>query len=259
MLSKIRHSLYRSGYYNRTSSGDSGATPKLPGFVRFIVKVWDVLCVLRGLYFDKRFDRKHNVDTSGAIYLRELEIDSDNVNQGELYDAFPYGSFLQLVKCLPLDVTEYTFVDFGSGKGRVLLSASDRPFASIIGVEFSKQLHDVAVTNITSYRNARQKCFNLKSTCMDAIDFSIPKGKCILFFFSPFQGHVLEQVICNVKKSYIEDPRHMMILFVTDPGTHPVPMHVVEAQGVFAVVEEGLFPFDFARRYPLSYVILEAE
>ena len=94
---------------------------------------------------------------------------------------------------------------------------------------------------------------------MDAIDFSVPKGKCVLFFFSPFKGHVLERVIDHLKESYIENPRHMLILFATDPSTHPIPMHIFDESGVFPVVEEGLFPFDPARRYPLSYVIFEAK
>ena len=128
-----------------------------------------------------------------------------------------------------------------------MFTASDHPFASIIGVEFSKQLHDVALANIASYKSARQKCFNIQSICMDAIDFSVPKGKCVLFFFSPFKGHVLERVIDHLKESYIENPRHMLILFATDPSTHPIPMHIFEGLSVFPVVEEGLFPFDLAR------------
>jgi hypothetical protein len=35
---------------------------------------------LVGLYFDKKFDRKYNVDTCGSIHLQELTIDSNNVN-----------------------------------------------------------------------------------------------------------------------------------------------------------------------------------
>jgi len=57
---------------------------------------------------------------------------------------------------LPHDVSSHSFVDYGSGKGRVLLVASDYAFKKIVGVEFSKVLNDVAVANIATYRSSKQ-------------------------------------------------------------------------------------------------------
>ena len=75
--------------------------------------------VLLGVYVDRRFDRKHGVDTSGAITLGELAIESDSLECGELYDPFPVRSIKRLMNRLPaIDHREHTFVDFGSGKGR---------------------------------------------------------------------------------------------------------------------------------------------
>jgi hypothetical protein len=46
---------------------------------------------------------------------------------------------------------DFTFIDLGSGKGRVLLMASDYPFKRIIGVEFMPELQRVAQENIRKY------------------------------------------------------------------------------------------------------------
>jgi len=50
---------------------------------------------------------------------------------------------------------DFTFVDLGSGKGRVLLMASHYPFKRIIGVEFIPELHQVAQENIRKYTEQR--------------------------------------------------------------------------------------------------------
>jgi cyclopropane fatty-acyl-phospholipid synthase-like methyltransferase len=49
---------------------------------------------------------------------------------------------------LKIDAARFTFLDFGSGKGRVMLIAAGSPFKSVIGVELSKQLHEIARKNI---------------------------------------------------------------------------------------------------------------
>jgi tRNA1(Val) A37 N6-methylase TrmN6 len=43
------------------------------------------------------------------------------------------------------DLRDYTFIDFGSGKGRALLMAADLQFKSLIGIELRKELHDKAL------------------------------------------------------------------------------------------------------------------
>ncbi len=49
---------------------------------------------------------------------------------------------------------DFTFIDLGSGKGRVLLMASEYPFQKIIGVEFMPELHRAAQKNIAGYSHA---------------------------------------------------------------------------------------------------------
>ena len=41
----------------------------------------------------------------------------------------------------------FTFVDFGAGKGRVLMMACEYPFKQVIGVELSRKLHATASRN----------------------------------------------------------------------------------------------------------------
>jgi len=45
------------------------------------------------------------------------------------------------MQAMPIDLSKFTFIDLGAGKGRALLMASDYLFQKIIGVEFMPELH----------------------------------------------------------------------------------------------------------------------
>ena len=52
-------------------------------------------------------------------------------------------------------LSRLSFVDYGAGKGRVLLLASQHPFAAIGGIEFAEELHDDATMNIAQFPRSR--------------------------------------------------------------------------------------------------------
>ena len=64
------------------------------------------------------------------------------------YAPTPSAHFRLLLRDLPRDVSEYTFVDFGSGNGRVLILAAQQSFKATLGVEFSPELHRMATENL---------------------------------------------------------------------------------------------------------------
>ena len=95
-------------------------------------------------YLDRRLDREFLLDTSGHMELADLDIDSDNKEFSSHYEPTPVRILRSIFSNLPDDLSEFIFIDFGSGKGRTLLVSSDYNFKRIIGVEFSKELHPIA-------------------------------------------------------------------------------------------------------------------
>lgn len=163
---------------------------------------------------DRKFDRKFGVNTSGIIRLYQYrDINADQKETGIHYEPTPVPALNLMLKALAIDHSKYTFVDFGSGKGRVLLLASEYPYREIIGVEFSQTLHNIAENNIKAWKNPKQKCFTLKSICMDARDFKLPNDPLILFFFTPFKPNVITKVVANIQESLKDNPRAVQILF----------------------------------------------
>src|SRR5712691_7133679 len=49
--------------------------------------------------------------------------------------------FEEMLASIKIDFRNFTFIDLGSGKGRVLLLASDYPFRQIVGVELLPALN----------------------------------------------------------------------------------------------------------------------
>src|SRR5260370_10751518 len=88
---------------------------------------------------------------------------------------------------------EYTFVDFGSGKGRMLLIAAQCGFRRMCGLELRKELHDQACRNFRQCHNVETCSF--ESLNMDAADYECPNEKLVLFFFNPFASEVMAKVL----------------------------------------------------------------
>ena len=133
--------------------------------------------VLRNVVGEARcrvFDWRHGVRTCGGAKLADLTIVGNNTDHGlGYYPSHPKFLF-EVLGSLNIDYPSYTFVDVGSGKGRVLLVASEFPFFEVVGVEFATEMHEIACRNIQRYRSKTQKCKNVKSVNLDAIEYELP-------------------------------------------------------------------------------------
>lgn len=151
---------------------------------------------------DRRRERPFGVHTGGGVALDQLAIDSDNRGLGFPYVASPGLVVETLLHNTTDDLSRFTFVDFGSGKGRVLLMASHHPFHAVIGVEFSPELHRIAEDNIRRYTSPAQRCRDIRSVCADAATFDLPQGDCVLYFNNPFAEPVFTRVLDNVRAAH---------------------------------------------------------
>ncbi len=162
---------------------------------------------------DRRFDRRFRVDTCGFVSTDNLGVGVTERDAAFYYEPSPVSVVRSLLKSLPADHSRCTFVDFGSGKGRVLLLASEYEYRQIVGVEFSPCLHKIAEKNLAVWSSPRQRCFNVKSVCMDACDYELPSDPLVLFFFTPFRPPVANRVIERLQESLAKSPRSVRILY----------------------------------------------
>ena len=152
----------------------------------FVVRIgeflWESLPAhRRRRYGDAEYDWDHRVNTTSAtVGWRERLL--GQFHSG--YQPTEPALFKEMMSSLEINFPEFTFIDMGSGKGRVLLMAADYPFRRILGVELFPALHRVAQENLTAYASVSQQCFALEAVCGDAREFIFPDENNMLYLFN---------------------------------------------------------------------------
>jgi SAM-dependent methyltransferase len=111
------------------------------------------------------------------------------------------------------------FVDFGCGKGRVLLAAAAYPFRRIVGIEFSPELCTICRRNISSFRQRYRSHIEIDVIQSDATKYNIGHDESVFFFFNPFECGLMKEVLHNIQSSAEISPRKIWII-VNKPHEH---------------------------------------
>lgn len=164
----------------------------------------------RRRYGDVEYDWDHRVDTTSATVGWRDRLLGKFLSP---YQATEPALFREMLESLKIDFSEFTFVDLGSGKGRVLLMAADFPFRRIVGVELLPGLHRVAQGNISKYKSDSQRCFAVEAVCGDAREFAFPPEPTVLYLFNPLPEAGLVEVVARLEQSLGENPRPVYVLY----------------------------------------------
>jgi SAM-dependent methyltransferase len=165
------------------------------------------------LWLDRQFDRRFGTETSGRVELDSLTVLGENRARGVYFESTPTALFRFFLSNITVDHAKFTFVDLGSGKGRTLLMASDYPFKRIVGVEFSRELHERALANIAVYRSASQSCIDIRSVNADATSFEFPATPLFVYAYNPFDEQVMTAVLRNLLQSLAQSPRETVLMY----------------------------------------------
>lgn len=179
-----------------------GRALRLHRKIRRSLRLRGVLGTARSAHFlaaHAAFDLIYGVDTGG--------------HYGNEYEATRVSLFRQMIGASDIEPHCYTFIDYGSGKGRVLLLASQLPFRRVVGVEYSPALHQIAEQNLHVVRLAKRRSGPVESVCVDAVRFHIPEEPVVLYFFNPFARQVMESVRDNLVRSYGGNPRSIVVIY----------------------------------------------
>ena len=161
----------------------------------------------------RKWDRRHDVDTAGSIQLAALDVVGPHRSNGNEAVCTSPKTFDFIMKSLPQDLQGHTFIDIGSGKSRTLLLASRYPFAEIIGVEFARELVEIARSNIERFRDPSQKCRALSVVEADAAAYEFPDAPLVVYFYNPFTKDVFDIVLKNLVSSLERRPRNCLIVY----------------------------------------------
>lgn len=141
---------------------------------------------------DDDFDRKYGVETSKTVQI--VPTDSPNFSHGTRYSPAGEAVIRWCIENCGMPLNQTTFVDLGSGKGRVLIVAAMYPFKRIIGVEYSPELSVICRNNVQKL-SMTEKCEVIVG---DAADFKFPDGNLLVFLYNPFDSVILNRVLNNL-------------------------------------------------------------
>jgi SAM-dependent methyltransferase len=158
-------------------------------------------------------ERKYNLNSIGLDKLRTLSLKGDNLVHSSIYQACNYYILENGFNYLKSINENNNIVDFGCGKGRVLVVAAYFEFKNITGIDFAKALCILAEQNIQRtkllYPSAK---FNV--VCDDVVNYKIKKEQNVFFFFNPFDEVVMLEVVKNILTSLKERSRKVYIMYV---------------------------------------------
>ena len=176
-----------------------------------------ILMFFHETVLDRGFEQLVFLPTRGTIPLKELTIQSLMRLSGHDYRPSPCKVFEWALSPLADTLKRRTFVDMGSGRGRVLLLAAKYDFDKVIGVEFAEELFNDCQMNIAQYPRSRMKCRDVECVLEDAAHFQIPDQNLVFYFFKPFDPVMLEEVLARIARSYEQRQRPMHLVFVDPP------------------------------------------
>jgi len=181
------------------------------------------------------FDKKYGVDTDGIVQPWNIGTDSPNLAYSTRYMPMDIALLERVIGRLHIRVDDYTFIDIGSGKGRALMVAARRPFRAVVGVEFGRELHDVAEANLRRF-SAHPDCLcrDLRAMCVDAALFPFPAGPLVLCLINPFDPPVFERFLDNLERALRAAPRPVQLLHV-----NPVWPGLLQKRAWLEHVESG--------------------
>jgi predicted RNA methylase len=134
------------------------------------------------------FDIATGCDTSGMIHHRRLGPEATD------YQPVDPDVFRATMACVIAhagdDLSEFTFVDLGCGKGRALLLAEEYEFRKIVGVDFVKHLAEIASRNAATLGSER-----ITVVHGDVREFDFPSGPLVVFLYNPFSARITRGVM----------------------------------------------------------------
>jgi len=160
---------------------------------------------------EREFDELYGVNTFQEG-INGADVTGDNFDGRYHYLASTVAKFRRMLDQLRVRYEDFTFIDLGSGKGRTILLAGERPFRRVIGVEYSHAYHAIALQNIKKY--PLKKAGSLESVTNDVATYEFPAGNLIVYNYNSFAEPVLTRVLENINRAAREQPRQIYMVFL---------------------------------------------
>ena len=154
----------------------------------------------------KAFDKEYGIDTASPVTLKKLVIPYESKEFSEPYYPTNLAVLDNVFSSIP-DIQNSKLLDVGCGKGRVLIKGFLNNMKSVTGIEFSSELCEICVHNISAIETLTSHKTHTKVLNMDILDYDFDERFDIIFMFNPFNhvvvNHVLEKIVAQKEQIYL--------------------------------------------------------
>lgn len=198
--SQMRNSLFYKVFCRRTVKKFLERIP----FVRRIYSGWNKV---------HPFDVHYGTDTSGYVPVEKLTTDAALRKQINSFASSQPTIARKAFASIP-NPHEYSFIDFGCGKGRVAVIASEYSFKQIIGLELSSDLARVAQANGGIVKTRFPDRAPIKIVECNALKYSLPSGKLVIYLCHSFNRELLAELINLLESGLVSETiEHLFFIY----------------------------------------------
>lgn len=159
------------------------------------------------------FDRRYNVSTGGVVSWHKLRTGSSSDGYSTNYSPTP-PSVVRVILSRFSDVHDFSFVDIGCGKGRVLIIATEFPFKAAIGIEKIPELYKAACENARIVRQSHPERPEIQLVLGEATNFVWPPGNLVIYLFHPFWKPVMASMVKKIEGALKAEKRQLWVVYV---------------------------------------------
>jgi hypothetical protein len=209
-------------------------------------------------FLGSQWDREFGVETSGQIDLLDVEVVGLNKDGGYSSVSTSPSAYAFLARFFPADWKRFTFVDIGSGKGRVLVLAAMQGFDTIMGIEFAPLISQIARQNLVHISQVKRFKWSILNA--DATTVDLPSDVPLLIYcFNPFKAEIWEKFILVLLKARDANKNPVcLILSGTIPETLSDAAAVITRSARFKERAQGVTPFFMDAYAPYHYRIFDS-
>jgi 2-polyprenyl-3-methyl-5-hydroxy-6-metoxy-1,4-benzoquinol methylase len=179
----------------------------------FIARNWNIKLAAFTAYHEIKGEKKYQLDTIRIDNLQNEKIKSENLKHASIYQGTNYFLIERAFDFLESENANFHLVDFGCGKGRIMVVAAYYDFKKITGIDFSQTLCNEAEINIEKIKPFFPSV-DFEIICDDAVNYSIKDEDNVFFFFNPFDEVVMLKVVKNILSSLKKSCRKIYIIYI---------------------------------------------
>lgn len=172
--------------------------------------------LIRHLWETATFDLRYGVSTKGDLPTSRLGFEDHAVQvQAVRYSPAPPLCIRHAFDRLKRHIHSFegaVFIDYGCGKGRVMLLALEAGFKQVVGLDLSLPLLEQCRDNLRRYTRHQAGADRFLALKENAATYTPPPAARVFFFFNPFSDSIFDETAARIVDSVNRHPRQVYTL-----------------------------------------------